>query len=369
MKRVFLPLLLLLCLPCGARTPDDFVGKLQQALSRPNPKLDSTYIVQPVRPWTVSLYNDLFWTGTDIRTDISFHFEDGVIEYGTRTYLYPPMADKLSLYVAYGSARLGFGFVIGREGTSARSNSCSLLRPAFGINFQYHRLQGRPRTVLESTEDEAEWVSDLPATLRIISADAYYAFNNTRFVYNAAYNATYLQRRSAGSFLLAGGYQYGDIQLPADDKILLAGNASIGRYRTHQFSIGGGYGYNWVLLHRDARPDDEGSLRNLTANITLTPMAVALNRMIYTTWGFDNIDSASLEDETFRLWGGMGFNMVARCALCYTFGRCSMGASLRFNQFQMSGSKRFSDETGYEDVTIANRFHDWSTTLRFDIRF
>ena len=148
-------------------------------------------------------------------------------------------------------------------------------------------------------------------------------------------------------------------------------NEGIGRYRTHQFSFGFGYGYNWVPYHRDATDGDDGTLRNFTANITLVPMVVVSNRMFYTTYAIDEIENVLNEDRVFRLWGGMGFDMVARCALCYTFGRYSLGATFNYNRFRMVGSEKFPTAVEGEEliVTMTNRFYDWSASLRFDYRF
>ena len=389
MKKVLLCLLLLgSVLSVRAGTPGGFLDRVGERLTRPNARLDTNFIAFPTRHWMVSVRNDLFRTGTavEMTANITYTNEWDPLRYGTVTSLYTPLSDKLSIFASYGSLRLGYGFVIGGR-HAIKSNSLSLLQPAFGFNVQYYMISGIPTakvTVFDEGEDATgELAGTLPANLRTVAADTYYAFNNKRYIYNATYTAYYLQKRSAGSFLLTGKYQYGGLDLPVDDFSILATNHMIGKYRTHQFSFGFGYGYNWVPLHRDAVNGDDGTLRNFTANITLVPMVVVSNRMFYTAYSYnDSIEWTVEESGTKRLWGGMGFDMVARCALCYTFGRYSVGANFTYNQFRMIGSQQSSFHESYtdidgepmefdtlEDVEMSNRFYDWSASLRFDVRF
>lgn len=389
MKRFLFCLLLLGGILSGrAGTPSGFLNRIGDLLTRPNAKLDTNYIAFPTRFWMVSVRNDLFRTGTSINMhdNVSYTNEWDPFEYETRTSLNVPLADKVSLFASYGSLRLGYGFVIGSK-NSVKSNSLSLLQPAFGFNVQYYKISGLPTAEItvfdEDQSASGEMPATLPAVLHTVSADTYYAFNNKRYIYNATYTAYNLQKRSAGSFLLTGKYQFGSLDLPLEDYTILATNHMVGKYRTHQFSFGFGYGYNWVPLHRNATGGDDSTLRNFTANITLVPMVVVSNRMHYTVYDFANYDDQiPTAVKTNRLWGGMGFDMIARCALCYTFGRYSVGANFSYNQFRMVASQRFvTDEFDYdpdgnieeflmiEDIAMTNRFNDWSVSLRFDVRF
>ena len=204
-----------------------------------------------------------------------------------------------------------------------------------------------------------------------VSADTYYPFNNKRYINHAYYSAYHLQKKTAGSFLLTGKYQYGDLKLPMEDPGVMMSNEGIGRFRTHQFSLGFGYGFNWVPFHRDATGGDPGTLRNFTANVTFVPMAVVSNRMFYTKYVLEDLEVYSVrEKDSFRLWGGLGFDMIARCALCYTFGRYSLGATFNYNRFSMVGTDKYAPMEGETFTsTMTNHFYDWSTSLRFDYRF
>jgi hypothetical protein len=83
-----------------------------------------------------------------------------------------------------------------------------------------------------------------------LNVNAYYAFNHRCFSYPAAFMQSYIQRRSAGSFLLAVSGQGQKAETKAQYVSVL---------RVTNIGIGGGYGYNWVprqhwLLHLSGLP-------------------------------------------------------------------------------------------------------------------
>lgn len=93
-------------------------------------------------------------------------------------------------------------------------------------------------------------VSDDLFKLRTLNVNAYYVFNHRRFSYPAAFSHSYIQRRSAGSFLLgaSGQGQHGEIN-----------NETPVKYKITNIAIGAGYGYNFVpgknwLIHISALP-------------------------------------------------------------------------------------------------------------------
>ena len=86
--------------------------------------------------------------------------------------------------------------------------------------------------------------------LRTLNVNAYYVFNHRRFSYPAAFSHSYIQRRSAGSFLLAASGQGQHGEVDRDTPI---------RFKMTNIGIGAGYGYNFVpargwLLHLSALP-------------------------------------------------------------------------------------------------------------------
>jgi len=114
----------------------------------------------------------------------------------------------------------------------------------FSLDFSYQRAEtlsgdvNGDRGPLRLEEGEA--------VLRMANLVATYTFNHRRFSYPAAFTQSYIQRRSAGSWLAAVSYQGGSITTTDSLTKRLPGSPSIRMYFGN-FGIGGGYGYNWVL--------------------------------------------------------------------------------------------------------------------------
>ncbi|MBR5747763.1 MAG: DUF4421 family protein [Prevotella sp.] len=85
--------------------------------------------------------------------------------------------------------------------------------------------------------------------LKMANLAAYYVFNHRRFSYPAAFTQSYIQRRSAGSWLAGISYQGGSIET-TDELKERNPNAPDVNIHIGLLGIGGGYGYNWVLAKR-----------------------------------------------------------------------------------------------------------------------
>jgi len=90
-----------------------------------------------------------------------------------------------------------------------------------------------------------------------LSANVYYVFSGKRFSYPAAFTHSWIQKRSAGSFLASSSFYMGHINSDFDTNTgLLSKDKSIDM---KYVSLGVGYGYNYVpskhwLLHLSAVP-------------------------------------------------------------------------------------------------------------------
>ena len=96
------------------------------------------------------------------------------------------------------------------------------------------------------------------ALLKVLNIAGYYTFNHRRFSYPAAFTQSYIQRRSAGSWLAGISYQGGSIKTTDELKARNPNAPDVRIYIGH-VGIGGGYGYNWVpsrkwLLHLSILP-------------------------------------------------------------------------------------------------------------------
>lgn len=83
-------------------------------------------------------------------------------------------------------------------------------------------------------------------TMKVLNVVGYYIFNHRRFSYSAAFTQSYIQRRSAGSWLAGISYQGGSIET-TDELKARSPNAPDVRIYVGHLGIGGGYGYNLVV--------------------------------------------------------------------------------------------------------------------------
>ena len=102
-------------------------------------------------------------------------------------------------------------------------------------------------------QDEGEPRIELPPevlTMKALNANAYYVLNHRRFSYPAAFSQSYIQRRSAGSFLLGLSGLHMQAETSGAFESLL---------KMTNIGLGAGYGYNWVpwrnwLFHLSVLP-------------------------------------------------------------------------------------------------------------------
>ena len=102
-------------------------------------------------------------------------------------------------------------------------------------------------------QDEGEPRIELPPevlTMKALNANAYYVLNHRRFSYPAAFSQSYIQRRSAGSFLLGLSGLHMQAETSGTLESLL---------KMTNIGLGAGYGYNWVpwrnwLFHLSVLP-------------------------------------------------------------------------------------------------------------------
>ena len=207
--------------------------------------IDTNYITRPQTKWT--LVGRVKMTGARIKAegvDNGQHFKTelqadnkttvsaGVSYLGLAVSLAINPAKLLGKYHDY---ELGFRSYGKRFGFDIAYQDAS--------NFRgWHEVEG-VREEVTTSEDMFK--------LRTFNVNAYYAFNYRHFSYPAAMAHSYLQRRSAGSFLLAASGQGQHGKVNSDHHKM--------DFKMTNIGIGAGYAYNYVpasgwLLHFSALP-------------------------------------------------------------------------------------------------------------------
>jgi hypothetical protein len=206
-------------------------------------KFDTSYITRPLTKWTFTARMNV--SGAKLETE---GFENG------RHFKSEMEANKkatLSLGVSY----LGFSLSVSLNPAKlmGKNRDYELNFNSYGPRFGFDIIYQDAQNFTGWHDHEGMERIELPdgmLKMKTLNLNAFYVFNSRRFSYPAAFSQSYIQRRSAGSFLLAasGMGQHATLDW---DQVMRLKMANIG--------IGAGYGYNYVpsqgwLLHISALP-------------------------------------------------------------------------------------------------------------------
>ena len=250
-------------------------------------KGDTAYIARPNHPW-------LLMFSTSLRTTVAdFHDRDQESpDYMERMLLHTPYEPSVGLKVSYRGLGVGLSLNPRKlfDKYAATEFDFNFYQPRFGIDLTYQDLRlWDGRLSLTNKQDPGQNISHAlrknGLQLNSVSANAYYVFNHRHFSYAAAFSHSMLQKRSAGSFLLAGGFYTGKIAADRDampyfeenedgvvqyrctmgelspEELERMSYQQITFMRTRFLTFGAGYAYNFVLgrhrnwlLHVSAQP-------------------------------------------------------------------------------------------------------------------
>lgn len=206
-------------------------------------KYDTAYIVRPQTKWTVIARLNV--SGATIETEgiDNGQYYQSEMEANSKA--------TLSLGVGYQGFLLSLALnpakLMGKYNDYELNFNC--YRRNFGFDVIYHDAKNFTGWYDQEGMERVE-LPDGMLHVQTLNVNAYYAFNNRRFSYPAAFSQSYIQRRSAGSFLLAASGMGQRATLDWEDGQKL---------KMTNIGIGAGYGYNFVphqgwLLHISALP-------------------------------------------------------------------------------------------------------------------
>ena len=205
--------------------------------------IDTAYITRPTTKWTV--VGRMNVSGAKLESegmDNGLHFNSelsadrkGTLSMGV-SYL------GLSLSAALNPAKL-----------LGKYRDFELNLNAYGKRFGFDFIYQDARNFTGWHDHEGMERVELPADIlkvKTLNLNAFYVFNGRRFSYPAAFTQSYIQRRSAGSFLLAASAMGQHATLAWEQEMQL---------KMTNIGLGAGYGYNYVpaegwLLHISALP-------------------------------------------------------------------------------------------------------------------
>lgn len=263
---------------------------------------DTNYVVRP--EGTVTLKLRLNQTGND------FHAKGTVNDIYSKADLSTSHKTTISIAASYRGLSAAVALNPAKMSGTYKDYEFNLnyYSSRISLDFSYQRSESLTGDVNREDRGEQPMESgDL--TLKVVNFAGYYAFNHRHFSYPAAFNQSYIQRRSAGSWLAGISYQGGIIET-RDELKARNPNAPTVSIDVGHVGIGGGYAYNWVLGQK------------WLIHFSLLPTFVVYNRNKMT------VNGERKEAQHMR------FNMIfnERAAIVYNFSpRYFAGATLVMN--------------------------------------
>ena len=197
---------------------------------------DTNYVVRP--EGTVTLKLRLNQTGND------FHAKGTVNDIYSKADLSTSHKTTISIAASYRGLSAAVALNPAKMSGTYKDYEFNLnyYSSRISLDFSYQRSQSLTGDVYREDRGEQPMESgDL--TLKVVNFAGYYAFNHRHFSYPAAFNQSYIQRRSAGSWLAGISYQGGIIET-RDELKARNPNAPSSSMDGSHVGIGGGYAYN-----------------------------------------------------------------------------------------------------------------------------
>lgn len=217
-------------------------------------KYDTAYILRPKENWTLRMrINGSHWKIRSVHNDAASTIYESNMKY--------TVAFGIGYRGVMMSLSLNPSKILGKN--TDQEYSLVSYGNKFGGEIFFHRSSDFKATA--HIDDRSYDTSDCVDKISMFNASAYYAFNSKRFSYPAAFCQSYIQRMSAGSWLLGLDVFYADGHIYPMEEV----GISETNMRMFMCGIGGGYGYNFVfhnnwLCHLSAVPTVVVAHRNMT---------------------------------------------------------------------------------------------------------
>lgn len=231
----------------------------------------------------------------------------------------PNMGMKLGVYFGWRWIFLGYTFDIedllgsNRNKADKTEMSLNIYSSKFGVDLYYRKtgsdfkLRSCSGFDLTAPFKEQDF-NGLQSKIK--GLNAYWIFNHRKFSYPAAYSQSTNQRKNAGSFMAGFSYSQHSIyfdhtKLPANIRNDLNGNLRFNKVKYSDYSLGFGYGYNWVFK------------KNWVSNLSLLP-GIGFKKA--------KIDDIRYDD---NYWiKDINFDLITRAGITYNNSKWFVGASL-----------------------------------------
>ncbi len=224
-----------------------------------NVSTDTLYVARPTLPWTVRLRYDM--KGNYFET----HYNS---EAGVKSDFYMENNLNTSFGVSANYRGLSVALSINPQKIAKKTRDTEFnfnyYNNRFGIDLGYADV----KHFKASVNYEDLWKSDKykdnldGTTLNAVTINAYYVFNGRKFSYPAAFSHAWIQRKSAGSFIVGASFYSGNLHTDINKtpiEVLKKWPSIVEHFTMKNISIGAGYAYNYVpnrhwLIHVSLQP-------------------------------------------------------------------------------------------------------------------
>ena len=200
---------------------------------------DTAYIGRPDARWTIKYRGNL--SGADMRTT---SVTDGV---QNRSRVTADCRGTLSMAVAYRGLGLGVAVNPAKFAGKCKDFEYNLNSYSNRYGFDVVFLSSKTYHGYKAADAERIDIHKGQISQNALNLNFYYAFNYRQFSFPAAFSQSYIQKRSAGSWMIGASFDGSKTEL-SDMTI-----------RLNEFAVGAGYAYNLViarhwLCHLSALP-------------------------------------------------------------------------------------------------------------------
>ena len=282
-----------------------------------NSKTDTTYVIRPKQNWLIRPKSNTYGYILHIKSNIDGKKLNYAMEGNIKT--------TVGLSASYKGISAGFSLNPAKwfNKTKDYEYNINIYTNRIGIDFTHGK-----RTSMKGyiASERINRIDHSGIRLKNTSINAYYNFNNKKFSYPAIFSHSWIQKKSAGSFLAA--ITYHDTSLSANFTSYenpLGNIHTLTKFKIRHLGIGAGYGYNFVpnqhwLLHLSAQP----------------------SILVWKEYNMEYIDPANTKTKLNAPTKFPEIHLIGRFGITYSFKNLFIGLNGVIQHFQAGEKDNFS---------------------------
>ena len=286
--------------------------------------VDTTYIGAPKKKWAVFANTSVSGLDFDLRSNAMAEEESG-IEGRKIGRVSVDIYSRMNTQVSLGLYFMGYGLSYSQDISKGfkKDLSFTMYSSPVGGEFRYHKTDRIHGKLVAKSLDIKFNLEEGEAKMENFIVNAYYVFNPKKFSYSSAMSYSKIQKRSAGSLL--GGFTFNQTRISSYDPIVRTLMGNVNKIFLRQYSIGAGYGYNWVPV------------KGLTIHASAIPMLLITTKSATKSTPEDwEENQKAVQRKLFGKKTHISYNHIARASLSYSLkDRYLVGVSAFYNYFRV----------------------------------